>query len=106
VNSSAPDAVFGARISLSVTAGPHTLRIVPMSGVVAIDAFAVEVVAEPPVTSEPTVEPPTATPAPADTAEPTVDPSATTPAPPDVPLLTPEPPGGPTPDSPESFGRG
>ncbi len=92
VNSTATDATFGARISLSLSAGSHTLRIVPVSGVIAIDAFAVEAVAEPivPPTEEPVV----------------TEPLAETPIPPDVPLLTPEPPGGPTPESPESFGRG
>ena len=54
VNSNAQDAAFGARVSLSMGAGRHTLRIVPVNGVIAMDAFAVEAVVEPPVTPEPT----------------------------------------------------
>ena len=59
VSSTAQEASFGVRVSLSLGAGQHTLRIVPVSGVVAIDAFAVETAVEPPVppTDEPTGEP-------------------------------------------------
>ena len=44
VSSTARDTEFGARVSLSMGAGRHTLRIVPANGVIAIDAFAVEAV--------------------------------------------------------------
>jgi hypothetical protein len=43
VNSTAADAVFGAKASVTdLAAGAHTLRIVPLSGTIALDAFAVE----------------------------------------------------------------
>jgi hypothetical protein len=77
VSSTAPDTVFGARVSLNVAAGPHTLHIVPVSGVIAIDAFAVEVAIEP--TEEPTVEPtvePTSEPITEPTVEPTAEPTS------------------------------
>jgi hypothetical protein len=100
VDCTAPDAVFGVRISISLGTGVHTLRVLPVSGVVAIDAFAVETVSEPPAppTQEPTDEPVT--------PEATVEPPAATAVPTDVLPMTPEPPSGPTPDSPASFGHG
>jgi len=52
VDSSATDTEFGARASVLVSAGEHTVRVYPLSGTIAIDAFGVE-----PVVVEPTVEP-------------------------------------------------
>jgi hypothetical protein len=83
VTSTSPDTVFGTYVSLNVAAGQHTLRIVPVSGVIAIDAFAVQVVAEPPVLPiEPAVEP---------TSEPTIEPSTDTPTPTEEATVTPLP---------------
>jgi hypothetical protein len=82
VNSTASDTVFGERVSLNVAAGQHTLRIVRVSGVIAIDAFAVEATIEPPAppTVEPTPDPttePTNEPTVEPTSEPTTAPTAT-----------------------------
>ncbi len=72
VNSAGQDTAFGARVSLSMGAGRHTLRIVPANGVIAIDAFAVEPQAVEPSTPELTVFP-TDQPTPEPTGEPTVE---------------------------------
>ena len=84
VDCTASDSAFGAHLSLNLAAGSHTLRIVPVSGVVAIDAFAVEAV------SEPSVPPVTQA-----TAEPVITLEPVT-----------EQPAQPTPDSPADLGRG
>jgi hypothetical protein len=91
VDSSAADAEFGARASVLVSAGEHTLRVYPLSGTIAIDAFGIEpVVVEP--TTEPTLPPVETVVAP--TVEPTTEPTlppveptvAPTPIPTSVPL--------------------
>ncbi len=92
VSSTTADSAFGARLTLSLSAGSHTLRIVPVSGVIAIDAFAVEAVSEPPAppVTEPTAEPVT--------PEPTAEPATL--EPPAEPLVQP------TPEAPADLGRG
>jgi hypothetical protein len=61
IDSVAADSVFGARVSFSLSEGEHTVRVYPLSGTIAIDAFGVSTGQEP-------VEPPTEA-----TIEPTVD---------------------------------
>jgi CSLREA domain-containing protein len=91
VDSIASDSEFGARTTASVSPGQHTLRVYPMTGTIAIDAFVVEpqVLPSTPVvepTGQPTeVVPPAETPAPTTeatgevlpTAEPTLPPPPT-----------------------------
>jgi uncharacterized protein (DUF1810 family) len=80
VNATSVEAVFGAKASVTgLAAGAHTVRIVPVSGTIALDAFAVElpVAAPEPTTTEvvptevvPTTEVPTEV-VPTDTETPT-----------------------------------
>jgi len=103
---SAGEATFGASVALNgLGDGLHTLRIVPVSGTVAIDAFVVAPQGEVPVVV-PTIEPteiaptevvPTATPEPP-TVEPTTTPVPTELPPTDMPDPTEAPvtPGGPS----------
>lgn len=72
----ASDQLFAATLRLTLDPGLHLLRIVPLTGVVALDVFVVEPQVTPPPawpTPEvpPTIEPPTVEP----TAEPTVEPT-------------------------------
>ena len=85
VSCTAQDAQFGARVSLSMGAGRHTLRIVPVNGVIAIDAFAVEGQVE--LTAPPTIEP-TVEPTIEPTMEPTIEPTV---IPTELPTETPPP---------------
>ena len=70
VNATAADTVFGVRATISVPAGQHTLRILPISGTIAIDAFALDAQATvimpavEPTPILPTAIPPTSTPEP------------------------------------------
>ncbi len=57
VDSTASDSIFGERVVLSLSPTQHTLRIVPVTGTVAIDAFVVETPAQPPLSPEPTATP-------------------------------------------------
>jgi hypothetical protein len=60
INAYATETVFGTHVTITLPAGQHTLRIIPVSGTVAIDAFALDVqatVIAP--TIEPTIVPPT-----------------------------------------------
>jgi len=90
VSATGTETAFGARTSVTGLAdGPHTLRIVPVSGTIALDAFAVAGFAPlppaPPVVAPPMVETPVAP-----TAVPTVEP--TTPSQPEnPPTATPAP---------------
>ena len=59
VDSTAADSEFGARVSLELPDGLHTVRVYSLRGTIAIDAFAVEAVAVLPPTVEPTAEPTT-----------------------------------------------
>ncbi len=79
VDSSAADSEFGARVSFTLANGVHTVRLYPLTGTIAIDAFAVETPVEtsiiPTVESLPTETPPsTAEPTVELTVEPTVEP--------------------------------
>ena len=121
VNSAGEQNTFGAVVALNgLGEGVHTLRIAPVSGTVAIDAFVVEPQGEVPVvpTVEPTTEP---TPEPTEvvpTVEPTVEPTEVvpteTPVPTEVvptevpPSATPEPTDAPaeTPVGPSKPGLG
>ncbi len=49
VDSIAADSEFGARVSFTLPAGSHTVRLYPQSGTIALDAFAVEEVTAAPV---------------------------------------------------------
>jgi hypothetical protein len=82
VDAAAADTEFGARASVLVSAGQHTVRVYPMSGTLAIDAFGLEA-----VTIEPTVEP--TLPAIEPTAEPTQPPVEPTADPTPLPVLIP-----------------
>ena len=73
VLSAGPEA-FGARVSLNIGTGTHTLRILPV-GVIAIDAFAVDSQVIAPPTPEPTIFP-TDQPTSESTGEPTSEPTA------------------------------
>jgi hypothetical protein len=75
VNAYATETVFGTRATITVPMGQHTLRILPISGTVALDAFALDAQAivvvptvaptvELPTEVVPTVVPPTSTPEP------------------------------------------
>ncbi|MCL4237456.1 MAG: M6 family metalloprotease domain-containing protein [Anaerolineae bacterium] len=93
LDSAAPESVFGARATFALAEGQHTLRVYPMMGTIALDAFLVEAGVTPTVVPEATAEVPvtpgaelTAEPPVELTAEPTVEPTATPP-----PLLTPTP---------------
>ena len=78
VDSTAPDSVFGARAAVTgLPDGPHTLRVYPLSGTIAIDAFALD---------QPLALPPTPELAPLPTGSPTL-----APPPPDFPTTTPLP---------------
>jgi hypothetical protein len=82
VNSVAAESVFGTQAVITGLAdGLHTLKIYPVVGVVAIDAFSVEGFVDAPV------PPPTSTPVPTQEVLPTNEPTAT-----DIPTSTPEPP--------------
>ena len=73
VDSAAEEAVFGASVTVSgLAAGDHVVRIVPVSGTVAIDAFVVEGAGGVPV--EPT---PTPTEVDTDRVTPTAEPTLT-----------------------------
>jgi len=45
VNSAANNSVFGERVAIPLNPGPHTVRIIPVEGTVALDAFVVEAAA-------------------------------------------------------------
>jgi hypothetical protein len=88
IDAYAADTVFGTRATITVPIGQHTLRILPISGTVAIDAFAldahatiivptVEPTVVPPTDVVPTVVPPTSTPEPTTTPLPVTLPVAT-----------------------------
>jgi hypothetical protein len=66
VDSSAADGVFGVQVVINnLAAGQHTLRLYPLAGTIAIDAFVVEPQTLTPVAVTPTIVPPiqpTATP--------------------------------------------
>jgi uncharacterized protein (DUF1810 family) len=81
VNAYAAETVFGTRATIIVPTGQHTLRILPISGTVALDAFAFDAQATVVV---PTVVPPTEV-VPTEVV-PTVVPPTTTPEPTAVPL--------------------
>jgi hypothetical protein len=79
VNAYAAETVFSARATITVPTGPHTLRILPISGTVAIDTFALDAQATVVVpTMEPTVVP--------TEGVPTVVPSTSTPEPTATPI--------------------
>jgi uncharacterized protein (DUF1810 family) len=88
VNAYAAETVFGTRATIIVPTGQHTLRILPISGTVALDAFAldaqatvvvptVEATIVPPTEVVPTNVPPTSTPEPTATPLPVTLPIAT-----------------------------
>jgi uncharacterized protein (DUF1810 family) len=80
VNTYAAETVFGTRATIMVPTGQHTLRILPISGTVALDAFALDAQASVVVpTVEPTMVPPTE-------VVPTDIPPTATPEPTAVPL--------------------
>jgi titin len=84
VNAYAAETVFGTRATITVPTGQHTLRILPISGTVALDAFALDAQATVVVpTIEPTVEP---TVVPPTDVVPTDVPPTSTPEPTTVPL--------------------
>ncbi len=95
LDSLAEESVFGVQATFALAEGQHTLRLYPMMGTIALDAFLVEALATPTATPEATAEVPV-TPTPSDelptepsvepTAELTVEPTATLP-----PLFTPTP---------------
>ncbi|MBI5958776.1 MAG: hypothetical protein HY866_08575, partial [Chloroflexi bacterium] len=87
-DSTAPEAEFGVRGSITLGAGEHTARLYPLFGTIAIDAFEVQTQIAPPVVStpEPTTEP-TAEPTTELTSEPPAEPTlAPTLAPTSTPL--------------------
>jgi len=95
LDSAASESVFGAQATFALAEGQHTLRVYPMMGTIALDAFLIEAALTPTVepTAEPTVEPagdataePTAEPTVEPTGDATAEPTATLP-----PLLTPTP---------------
>ncbi|MCZ7539803.1 MAG: M6 family metalloprotease domain-containing protein [Anaerolineae bacterium] len=97
LDSAAPESVFGVQATFVLAEGQHTLRVYPMMGTIALDAFLVEAGLTPTLTPEATAEvpatpdaelttEPTAELPPEPTIEPTVEPTATPP-----PLLTPTP---------------
>jgi M6 family metalloprotease-like protein len=109
LDSAATESVFGVEATFALAEGRHTLRVYPMMGTIAIDAFVVQAglapTAEP--TGEPTLEPggeptaeptgemtlePTGEPTIGATVEPTAEPTATLP-----PALTPTPTATPDP---------
>ncbi len=95
LDSLAEESVFGVQATFALAEGQHTLRLYPMMGTIALDAFLVEALATPTATPEATAEVPV-TPTPSDelptepsvepTTELTVEPTATLP-----PLFTPTP---------------
>jgi hypothetical protein len=96
VDSAATDSEFGARVSLSLPAGTHTVRIYPQSGTIAVDAFGLEALAEVPILPTATewvlptgtpIEQPTETPFMAETALPTAIPATEIPLPVGLPLI-------------------
>lgn len=125
INANAPDYSFGQAILNGLSAGAHTLRVVPQAGVVAIDAFLVPAVvlnADAPIpafdpaqvaTALPTADsrfptlsaplpdapvdipPADATVVPYDTPVPTIDPGLPTPLPPDTVPISPDGDGAP-----------
>ncbi len=91
LDSAATESVFAVQATFALAEGQHTLRLYPMMGTIALDAFLVEAALTP--TVEPTAEPtgdataePTVEPTGDATAEPTPEPTATLP-----PALTPTP---------------
>ncbi len=66
LDSAAPDSVFGAQATFTLAEGQHTLRVYPLTGTIALDAFLVEAAAVPATEPEATVTA-TDTPTPADT---------------------------------------
>ncbi|MGQ9849562.1 MAG: hypothetical protein ACUVSU_05860, partial [Aggregatilineaceae bacterium] len=62
LDSAATESVFGVQATFTLAEGQHTLRIYPMTGTLALDAFLVETAVTPPGGSEITTASPTATP--------------------------------------------
>jgi hypothetical protein len=106
VDSSATDSIFGTQVVISnLAAGQHTLRLYPLAGTIAIDAFVVEPQILTPVAPTPTIVPtaqPTATPDGSllPTSTPPEQPTSTSqPTPTTLPTSTPFPVGLPFSDS-------
>ena len=85
LDSLAEESVFGVQATFALAEGQHTLRVYPMMGTIALDAFLVEAGVTPTVAPEATAEVP-ATPDAELTTEPTVEPTVEPPIEPTVEL--------------------
>ena len=91
LDSAASESVFGVQATFTLAEGQHTLRIYPMTGTLAIDAFLVETAVMPPGESEITTASPTVTPTEAVELTPTPSENLL-----ETPTLQPTPTGQPT----------